>query len=512
MEKRALLAIILSIIVLVLYQYFFIPPPKEVKKEKKKKEVIKKERVISTFLPSKKIKPTYIELENNLVKVVFSSKGGSLKEVILKKYWETYKKKKNIRLIKDLNLLEENPYLEIRDSDSWIKLKEENFSFKKRKNEIIFKYQDFKNLSIAKHFILRNYYVLDFFLEIYNNGTNPIDLSKFSIFWDISRIKKKNLKLAAFINNDFFRKNIQKIKNDIIKKGEIKFIAIEDPYFTFSILPESRVNKLIIYSLNSKKTSVGFSLPKFLLKAKHKYKVSLRLYTGPKKEELLKLVGRNLDRLIDYGWSSWLAKILLKLLNNFYKLTGNYGYSIIILTLLIQIVFFPLTYKGFKSIKKLQELQPKMDLIRKRYKNDPKKMNEEIINLYKTYKVNPLGGCLPLLLQIPVFFALYKILLTYISLRHAPFILWIKDLSSPDTVGRLPFIGIPLNILPILMGIASIFQQKLSSASDPRQAKIAYIMPIFLTLIFWNFPSGLVLYWLSNNIFTIFQQLLIKKL
>ena len=129
MEKRALLAIILSIIVLVLYQYFFIPPPKEVKKEKKKKEVIKKERVISTFLPSKKIKPTYIELENNLVKVVFSSKGGSLKEVILKKYWETYKKKKNIRLIKDLNLLEENPYLEIRDSDSWIKLKEENFSF-----------------------------------------------------------------------------------------------------------------------------------------------------------------------------------------------------------------------------------------------------------------------------------------------------------------------------------------------------------------------------------------------
>jgi YidC/Oxa1 family membrane protein insertase len=202
----------------------------------------------------------------------------------------------------------------------------------------------------------------------------------------------------------------------------------------------------------------------------------------------------------------------------FYQFLGNYGWAIVLLTIVVRIPFIPILNKGQKSMKKLQELQPKMSEIKEKYKKDPQKMQAEMMELYKKYKVNPMSGCLPMLLQIPVFFALYKVLLIAIELRGAPFMFWIKDLSGPDTLfGHLPqwlplLAGSAVGPLPIVMGITMVIQQKMTpTAGDPRQAKMMMLMPIVFTFMFLNFASGLVIYWLTNNILSIIQQFFVNR-
>ena len=214
---------------------------------------------------------------------------------------------------------------------------------------------------------------------------------------------------------------------------------------------------------------------------------------------------------------------MLNILEFFYNITNNYGWAIVLLTLVVQIPLFPLTAKSFKSTMAMQQLQPQMTELRQKYKDDPRRINVEIMNLYKQNKVNPFGGCLPMLLQMPIFWALFTTLRSAVELRHAPFILWLKDLSIPDGSGvntafrfpgeGLPLIGNSLNILVILMGIFMFLQQKITSPSSPDspQAKMVVFMPILFTVLFWNFPSGLVLYWLTNSIVTIIGQYAISK-
>ena len=205
---------------------------------------------------------------------------------------------------------------------------------------------------------------------------------------------------------------------------------------------------------------------------------------------------------MDYGFFSFLAKPLIWLLNWFYRLIPNYGIAIILLTILIKIAFWPLTDKSFRSMKQMQEMQPKLTALREKYKSDPKKLNEELMAMYKQKGINPMGGCLPLLLQIPVFFALYEGLMVSIELRGAPFLFWIKDLSVMD----------PLLITPILMGVTMYAQQKMTPmAGDAAQVKMMMMMPLIFTVFFLGFPSGLVIYWLLNNVLTVGQHYLILK-
>jgi len=209
-----------------------------------------------------------------------------------------------------------------------------------------------------------------------------------------------------------------------------------------------------------------------------------------------------LDKSINLGWFGIIAKPLLIILKFFYSFTRNYGVAIILLTFLIKIIFHPLSIKSFKSMKEMQRLQPMIKEIKEKYKNDKERMNKEVMELYKRYRVNPLGGCLPMLIQFPVFIALYNALLNSIELRHTPFILWIKDLSAKD----------PYYVTPIIMGVTMLIQQRMTPhTGDPTQEKIMYIMPIVFTIMFLNFPSGLVLYWLVNNILSIGQQYFINK-
>jgi YidC/Oxa1 family membrane protein insertase len=193
------------------------------------------------------------------------------------------------------------------------------------------------------------------------------------------------------------------------------------------------------------------------------------------------------------------------------RLTRNYGIDIILLTILIKVLFYPLTKKSMASMKKMQDLQPIMAKLKEKYKDDAQRLNQETMNLYKTYKINPVSGCLPMLLQIPVFIALYKGLLVTIELRHAPFFLWINDLSAPEHLWDIAVAGytIPIRLLPLLMGISMFVQQKMTpTTGDPNQQKIMLLMPVIFTFMFWGFPTGLVIYWLANNVLSIGQQLI----
>ncbi|AGW14710.1 membrane protein insertase YidC [Megalodesulfovibrio gigas] len=228
-------------------------------------------------------------------------------------------------------------------------------------------------------------------------------------------------------------------------------------------------------------------------------------YLGPKDPVYLNELPGNLAAAIDYGFFSVIAKPLLVALNYFYSLVGNYGVAIILLTVCVKILFWPLSAKSYKSMEQMKKLQPMMAKIREKHGDDRQKMNEEMMSLYKTYKVNPAGGCLPMLLQIPVFIGLYQALLGAIQLRHAPFIshvpftdlVWLADLSAKD----------PYYVTPLVMGATMFLQQKLSPPpGDPTQAKIMMLMPVIFTFMFLNFPAGLVVYWLVNNVLSIAQQ------
>jgi YidC/Oxa1 family membrane protein insertase len=220
------------------------------------------------------------------------------------------------------------------------------------------------------------------------------------------------------------------------------------------------------------------------------------------------------EKIVDFGWFDIVAKPMLWGMNFSNRLTRNYGIDIILLTILIKILFYPLSLKSYKSMKEMQKLQPQIMKLREKYKNDREKLNREMMDIYKKKGINPLGGCLPMVIQIPVFFALYKVLIGAIEFRHAPFMLWINDLASPEDLFSFTVAGfeLPIRILPLVMGITQVLQQKMTpTTADPMQEKMMLFMPIIFTVMFWGFPSGLVLYWLVNNVISIAQQYYINK-
>ena len=230
---------------------------------------------------------------------------------------------------------------------------------------------------------------------------------------------------------------------------------------------------------------------------------TLNGYIGPKEYKLLVSLDKKLEDVVEFGLMTFLAKPFFKIMLAIYEFIGNWGWAIVIFTILVKIVLYPLSYKGLMSMQKLKDLAPKMQELREKYKNDPMKLNQQMMELYRKHGANPMGGCLPMLIQIPIFFALYRVLLNAVELQGAPWILWINDLSRPD----------PYYILPLLMGVTMYIQQKLTpnTMTDPMQQKIFNWLPAIMTIFFIAFPSGLVLYWLVNNILSILQQLYINK-
>lgn len=298
------------------------------------------------------------------------------------------------------------------------------------------------------------------------------------------------------------------------RSGAMEWIGYEGVYFMAAVIPAG-VNYTARFDLlGDRKVSSTLSSGVVAITPGADKTYSYKVYLGPKKLEILKDVGHNLNKAVNFGWFDFLAKPMLFLLNYLYGYISNYGVGIILVTVIIKLIFWPLSFKGMKSMKTMQKLQPKMTQIREKYGNDRDRMNKEMMQLYKTYKVSPLGGCMPMLLQIPVFFALYRLLMETIELRHAPFFGWITDLSAPDRlfIGfEIPYLG-GLPVLTLLMGASMFLQQKMTPAQgDPNMARMMMFLPIVFTFMFVNFASGLVLYWFINNLLSVAQQYAINK-
>jgi YidC/Oxa1 family membrane protein insertase len=287
-------------------------------------------------------------------------------------------------------------------------------------------------------------------------------------------------------------------------KGDIRWYAFEGEYFAALLLsPPSEKNITLTVQGDAKnivKANMMTSLISLL--PKEEVKIPYRVYIGPKEVKYLKELGFSADKLVDFGFFTIIAKPLLWFLNLTNSITKNYGIDIIIISILIKIIFLPLTQISMKSMKEMQKVQPEMNRLRAQYKNDKAKLQQEIMLLYKRRKINPMSGCLPMVIQIPVFFALYNALQNAFEMRHAPFFLWIRDLSAKD----------PIYITPLIMGATMVIQQKMTpTAADPSQAKMFMLMPIMFTFLFLNFPSGLVIYWLTNNVLSIAHQYYLNK-
>jgi YidC/Oxa1 family membrane protein insertase len=325
---------------------------------------------------------------------------------------------------------------------------------------------------------------------------------------------------SGLVDNSVEKVESKDVEEQSVFAGDIKWITIQDRYFMSSLLPvnphgaEMRILPAGTGLVENQYVEADTDFNPGTQRT-----FDYEVFFGPKSMKVLSTFNNDLDKAINFGMFDILAKPCLWLMNYIHdNLIPNYGIAIIILTLLTKLLLWPLGSKSYKSMAAMKKLQPLMAEIKEKYKGDKKKMNEETMALYRTYKVNPMGGCLPMVVQIPVFFALYRMLYEAIELRHAPFFGWINDLSAPDRLLSFDFAipmmeppyGIP--VLTIVMGASMFLQQKMSPPmGDATQAKMMMFMPIIFTVIFINFSAGLVLYWLVNNIISIAQQYYIQK-
>jgi YidC/Oxa1 family membrane protein insertase len=312
---------------------------------------------------------------------------------------------------------------------------------------------------------------------------------------------------AVYTDVDKFRKidfsAIDKGKEEYPRKANEGWIAMVQHYFVSAFVPpEKAPREIFTKKLDNHLYAVGNILPLGSVAPGATASSEARLYSGPQESSTLEKIAPGFDLVKDYGVLTIIAKPIFWLMDQIHKVLGNWGWTIIVLTILIKLAFFPLSAASYRSMAKMKTVTPKMQAIRERYKSDPTKMNQAMMELYKTEKINPVGGCLPIVVQIPVFIALYWVLLASVEMRNAPWLGWIHDLASPD----------PYFILPVVMAASMFIQTKLNpTPPDPIQAKVMMFMPIIFSVMFFFFPAGLVLYWVVNNILSIAQQWVITK-
>jgi YidC/Oxa1 family membrane protein insertase len=518
MEKRLFLAILLSF--LVLYGWSALTskkqphtPPQQVNQENLISEAEIKTKIspstenteATQTLPSQKFETTDIESEN--LKLTFSTLGGSIQKIIIKNFDAAF------------------PLANIVDLDD----SQKEFKIIKKENGIIeYIFEDEKE-TIHKIYKIRDN-IVD--LTINFNVKNRLDINEFNIY----SIKMSNyesndeafMKDRSFFeyvinsNEGFLRKNNAfqfNPKEKQKKEADVRWIGFRDRFFCGIIKPLFSSNSFSIDPVNKEELDIKIG------KKEKSGQYKFTMYFGPEDIEILNNINPEYSEIKRYYKNSLfdsIAKLIYFLMRNIHKAVHNWGISIILIGLLVYFAMYPLTLQSFSSMKKMQKIQPKINALKEKYKNNPQKMNQEMMEIYRDEKINPLGGCLPLLLQMPVFIGLYQVLWRNVSLKGSKF-LWIKDLSAPDRLiifkTNLPFIGNELNILPLLMIVVMYIQQKLSSKnmvltdSDQiaQQKMMTIIFPIMLGFIFYKMSSGLTLYFTLFYLLSAFTQWKMSK-
>lgn len=540
MEKRALFAVLLSIAVMYGYSFLVSPP-----RNKSAQTQIPQQQQLSVAQPMPvplvnqplRQQPVVsavgkdVVVDTDLYTAVFNTGGATLKRLVLKNFKTT-----TAPDAKPIALLDEespdNYSLQTLgagltvDPAAVFNVNSGTLQVKKGEKKSLEFVASEKNGNYIKkiYTFTGDTYIIGLDQQLGNNGGTPLEgtllLIEKNHFVATPGGKRYDVHgPTTFADNALHTLNANELaKGPKTFEKDVLWSGFEDKYFLSAVIAENGSIATAQIRQDNAYVENVISSPRLTLNPGAVATVSYRLYFGPKDLDILKAQGSRLEEVIDFGWFSAIAKPLLHTLQFFYKYVGNYGLAIIIITVILKALFYPLTNKSYKSMKDMQKLQPKMAELKEKYKNDRDAMNKAVMELYKTHKVNPMGGCLPMLIQIPVFFALYKALMFSIELRHAPFILWIKDLSAPDALfgvipKDLPLLGgMPIGPLPLLMGATMVVQQKMTPSNmDPAQAKMMMALPFVFTFMFLNFPSGLVLYWLVNNILTIAQQAYINK-
>lgn len=544
--KRIILAIVLSFLVIFLYQRIFMkkapePQPGAIvspQVEKVQTQTPQQKEPAVAPKQGQESKPEVekpnleqvaaqredlVTVSTSLYQAVWSNKGGVLQSWKLRAHKN--EKKEDLELVSafaketgiyPFALLDESS--EAANADlSGIKLNAYNSPFYKtfvpaldlkdgQKGEVRFQYSDGKGIEVEKVLtFFGGRYDLEIAVNIRRNGQRVEP----HLLWGpgIGNPTAMELKnrfvggngVTVLASGNLYRVDELKYKPEQSAFNFVNWAAYDENYFTALFLPAPESGTAVFLKKDTEKASFFFlsvSNPR-------------RAFIGPKEYDTLTAFGHDARKIVRFGFFGFIAEILLASIKFIHRYIPNWGIAIIILTILIKIVFFPLTYSSTKSMAKMQELQPKVKALRAKYKKakqdigQRRQMNEEMMKLYKEHGVNPAGGCLPMIIQIPVFWGIFKLLAVSIELRHSPFMFWIKDLSVKD----------PYYVTPILMGITQFISQKMTPTSaDPSQAKMMLIMPVIMTVFFMNFQSGLVLYWLTSNVLQIGQQYIMNRM
>lgn len=541
-QMRLMIALVLSFVVFLGWNYFFgqeaKQPPTSPPQQVAKPETIQAPAPAAAAKPAAEGtaavvgagKPARrLTVETPLYTVGLSEKGAVINSFVLKDYHEGVEKDSPF-----LNLLPIDG--SVGSLDVGLKgipglanavyqagVADERISLTQGTREIVFGLKLANGLQVEKVYrFSADSYVMGFDVRVYNGGEQPVSES-LAIALREAYPGKRNSNIfegpSALINNKLETIEIGDIAKKNTLTGKIAWVALQSRYFMTGLIPLKEEDaSLRLTELPGNVVEARYESPEQALAPDSRQSFEYLLFFGPKSMNAVMPAGHQLDKVVDFGMFDILAKPCLWLLNYIHGVIPNYGVAIIILTVLSKIILWPLGTKSYKSMSQMKKLQPLIQEIRDKYKNDRKKMNEEVMRLHKTYSINPVGGCLPMILQIPVFFALYRMLDQAIELRHAHFLWWINDLSAPDRLFNfdfsIPFMEPPYGIpvLTLVMGATMFWQQKMSPpAGDPTQAKMMLLMPVVFTFIFINFSAGLVLYWLVNNVLSIAQQSYIQK-
>ncbi|GAC1605656.1 MAG: membrane protein insertase YidC [Ramlibacter sp.] len=377
-----------------------------------------------------------------------------------------------------------------------------------------FESADVGGVKLAKTYTLkRGAYDVAVKYEVINTGTAPVSPQLYlQLVRDGNKLPGESSFYSTFTGPALYTeakkyhkvefKDIENNKADIDKESTSGYVAMVQHYFASAwILPEGVKRELFVRKVDANLYAVGMITPLASIAPGASKALDAKFFAGPQLETTLEQVAPGLELVKDYGWLTILAKPLYWLLDHIHSVLQNWGWSIMGLVLLIKIAFYWLQAKGYQSMAKMKAINPKVMAMRERYKDSPQQMQQEMMKIYREEKVNPMGGCLPIMVQIPVFIALYWVLLSSVEMRGAPWVGWIHDLAAPD----------PFYILPVVMTMTTMLQTALNPAPpDPMQAKMMWIMPLAFSVMFFFFPSGLVLYWITNNVLSIAQQWLIN--
>ena len=504
MEKRLILAIALSLLILlswsVLISKFQPIENKEVKEKTADSPILIPKQTPISASQTEPASSSLITLTQKNFEIIFVEPQAAIKEVIFKSY-QSYKF----------------------PLQSGFLLGDKNLVFKKEsitEKEAIFVYQDQDNRIIKRYHFPNSNYNIELEIEVQNLSHVPLSIN-FPLTLGVlhfggDQVQARFQDITVALPDKILHLNAR--KESIFEK--VKFLGLRDRYFCAVIEPESNDWDGFVRRVNPQESEIGLKSREVSLKPGQQIRQKFHIYLGPQELKLIKGIRPAWSAVMYYGTFNFIAQILLQFLELLHSWVNNWGGVIVILSFSVYILLFPLTLKQMRSMKDMQALQPTIEKLRETYKGNPQRLNKEIMELYRQHKVNPFGGCLPLVLQIPIFFALYQVLMRSVALKGAKF-LWIKDLSAPDRLFMLPIslpiLGNEVNLLPILMSIGMFIQQKLSTVAtqgsySEQQKIMTIIFPIMFGFIFYHMPAGLVLYWFINSLLMLLYQFRISRI